>query len=165
MAIYANLWGPMEFEYPGGGSFARATPVSVLRAVDRTAAILYTDKFKTSLDNNPKSTDSLGNLSFWVDPGEYILVPAGSPEFSITIPLHPQEPLGGGSGSGGTYLHTQTTPAALWDINHNLGYVPAGFLVQETTGDTLVLFGVESNNEVHTVISFGAPTGGTARVG
>lgn len=70
------------------------------------------------------------------------IVPAGG-----DLPLH--------------YRHTQSSPLAEWTIVHNLGYPPGGITVQESTGD-FITFGMESNTATQTVISFGAPTAGTA---
>lgn len=36
--------------------------------------------------------------------------------------------------SGGNYVHDQGVPAAIWTINHPLGYPPAGILVIDSSG-------------------------------
>lgn len=62
------------------------------------------------------------------------------------------------------YTHTQSIPAALWTITHNLGYKPGGILVtdsggSEWEGDVTHV----SNNQL--TIDFGtASFGGTAEV-
>lgn len=165
MALYANLYGPTEFEYPGGSS-VRSVPIAVRRVDDDTFATLYADRDKVATVVNPVRTDDYGNLSFWVDPGEYFLDAPGNAGMFITVPKHPYEPAsgGGGGGDGSPYTHTQSGAAETWTIEHNLGYLPTAFLTQETTGDYLYFFGIEENNAVRSIISFGAATAGTCQV-
>lgn len=46
----------------------------------------------------------------------------------------PQGPPGTGEGGGG-YKHLQQAAATVWDIEHDLGYDPAGAHVVATNGD------------------------------
>jgi hypothetical protein len=49
-------------------------------------------------------------------------------------PPGPPGPPGNGEGGGG-YTHTQQDASTVWDIQHNLGYNPAGVRVVDTSGD------------------------------
>ena len=64
------------------------------------AATLYTDATKdTPLGSNVVTTDALGNLVFFADPGTYTCTVNGS-AFSAVLAVNPLEPSGGGGGSG-----------------------------------------------------------------
>ena len=66
-------------------------------------------------------------------PVKLLVQPSAGPQIVVAIAPAPvlqvqaiglQGPAGVG-GSGGRYLHTQSSPAATWTINHNLGLTPA----------------------------------------
>jgi hypothetical protein len=46
----------------------------------------------------------------------------------------PQGPPGTGEGGGG-YEHAQQTPSTVWDVQHDLGFDPAGAHVVAVNGD------------------------------
>lgn len=53
---------------------------------------------------------------------------------TIRGPQGPPGPPGAGEGGGGI-VHVQTVESTVWDIEHNLGYDPAGVHVRATNGD------------------------------
>ncbi|RIV20340.1 hypothetical protein DYU11_20015 [Fibrisoma montanum] len=66
---------------------------------------------------------------------------------------------GGGTGGPGqawpgSFLHTQSTPASVWTINHNLGYRPAGIVVRDSAG-SLWAYEVEYLTTNTLTLSFG----------
>lgn len=50
-------------------------------------------------------------------------------EVSTPGPTGPQGPQGPQGPSGGTYLHTQSVPAATWTVTHSLGKYPAVVII------------------------------------
>lgn len=68
-------------------------------------------------------------------------------------------PLGGGSGST-YYLHTQASPAATWQVTHNLGRTPNIAVIN--TGGTVVYADIVHNSANLAVISFPSAIAGTA---
>lgn len=77
MTQYAGQYGPNGVEYPDG-THAVNRPVAVYLPDGVTLATLYTDKNRTAVAANPTSTDNLANLTFWVNPGNYICVIEGT---------------------------------------------------------------------------------------
>ncbi len=84
----------------------------------------------------------------------------------------------GGGGSGGTwadligkpsvfppddFVHVQTTPAAIWIINHNRGVQPALIGVMDT-GGTEVDPNVIHQSVNQTILEFNPPIAGIARL-
>lgn len=64
-------------------------------------------------------------------------------------------------GPGGSFVYTQTTPDAVWTIEHPLGFYPAGVQVFDSAGQEIV--GAVSYPAINVVvIDFGVPTSGTA---
>jgi hypothetical protein len=157
MALYANLYGPEVVEYPNG---AHASNVPILvKNTNGSTAVLYTGADRAAQAANPVFTDSLGNLAFWADPGNYLLdAPGVNVDIPIAVMTNPAEPAGGGGG-GGSFRHIQNTPALEWTANHNLGFPPAGLLVRETSGDFLT-FEIVENTPFLTIVSFGNLTSG-----
>lgn len=119
MALYANLYGPETLDYPNGAHAANLL-VEVRYAATELPALLYTDRTKTVLAPNPLHTDSLGNLAFWAEPGEYLIV-FNSGDMHVSVPDHPDEPEAGGGGDFTQYVHTQAIAASTWIMNHGLG--------------------------------------------
>jgi hypothetical protein len=72
------------------------------------------------------------------------------------------EAMGGitpGSGSGGSYLFDQATPAATWSITHSLATKPA---VTVVVGGELLLAEVQYPSDSQVVVVFAQPTAGSA---
>lgn len=65
-------------------------------------------------------------------------------------------------GSGGSYVHVQGPAASTWTINHNLGYRPAGIVVQDD-GGTFVFGADLTYPSANTLtLTFSAALSGTA---
>ena len=78
-------------------------------------------------------------------------------------PEGPQGPQGNTGPAGGeAYVHTQTTPATVWTINHNLGNWPMVYVL-DTNGDECE-GNVDNPTINQTVITFSAAFAGTARL-
>ena len=78
-------------------------------------------------------------------------------------PIGPEGPQGVAGPSGGTlYVHTQSTPATTWTINHNLGFRPSVELIdsgsQEIDGD------ISHPTVNQTVVTLNPATAGLARL-
>lgn len=60
------------------------------------------------------------------------------------------------------YVHTQSTPASVWTINHNLGYRPSVELLD--SGSQEIDGSVSHPSINQTVVAFSPPTAGLARL-
>ena len=65
--------------------------------------------------------------------------------------------------SGGSYRHTQGTPATTWTIDHNLGYEPGGVAIVDS-GGTIVTGTVTYSSVDRIVVSFTSAFGGKAYI-
>lgn len=86
---------------------------------------------------------------------EYLLV-------DVLDRLEVVEDGGGGSVSGGgtSYIHTQDTPAATWNIQHDLNTKPSVVVV--STGGQQLIAEVHYTDDVSIVVIFGSPYAGSA---
>lgn len=87
---YAYQYGPDDIS----GRFGVPKPnqtVSVYITNTKNLATLYTSSSKSSQGPNPTTTDSLGNLLFFADPGTYD-VTVDNNTFTVVLPVHPSEP-------------------------------------------------------------------------
>lgn len=101
MAVYAGFWGPEALLWSTSGTPVRDTPVTVVDAATLLPVVLYTSEQKNVTAPNPVKTDSRGNLSFYADPGEYILLWDESEEGTfVVVVVHPDDPDEGGGGGG-----------------------------------------------------------------
>lgn len=71
-------------------------PVNVYTVGTSTPVTLYTSRTKGATTGNPVSTDVIGNLTVFTNPGQYDLVftpPGGSTKrVTVTVPIDPAEP-------------------------------------------------------------------------
>jgi hypothetical protein len=74
----------------------------------------------------------------------------------------PQGPPGAPGAGGSTYTHIQSTDAAVWTVNHNLGREPAGVEVL-TPGGVRVWGGVLHTSVNQLVVTFASPQQGRVR--
>lgn len=93
--------------------------------------------------------------------GHTITDTAGSP-IAVTLvgfagPTGPQGP----PGAGGAYVHTQAIAAAVWVVNHNLGFRPAVAVL--SPGGLEVIADIVHITTNQTEIRFNSPASGTAR--
>lgn len=101
MATYAGQYGPEALLFTNGAPVLDAT-VTVYQEDGTTLATLYTSHTKGATTANPTTTDSYGNLTFYADPGRYVLN-ISTATVTRTLPVNvepdPAEPLGA-SGAG-----------------------------------------------------------------
>lgn len=136
MATLAGQYGPVGYEYPNG-QHAANVPYRVTNS-SNTNIILYADKNKSVTKPNPGSTtDELGNISFYASPGEYLLLVNEGTPLAISVPLHPEEPLSGGGGSGGpvSYRHIQGSTLNTITVTTGLDFNPAGIVAIDNSGN------------------------------
>lgn len=120
MATYAGQYGPEAIEYPDSGH-AILSWVQVLN-LDGTDAVLYADRIRSTVVDNPVQTDALGNLVFFAEPGFYKITTFDeSTAVIVSVPTDPVEPDAGGI-TGFTFV--QNTPAATWTVPNTLGRNP-----------------------------------------
>lgn len=90
----AGRFGP-EAIIDGAGNKRAGALVDVLLTDGVTAASLYTDRTKATAAANPVLADSNGNLTFFADPGDYVIVvhylgvTVGT--IGVTVPIDPIE--------------------------------------------------------------------------
>ena len=110
-------FGPEAVVYDDG-TLARSAAVHVYLTGTTTPAVIYANASGTVAGSNPVLTDGLGNLKFYADPGTYDLELNGATvTTTIDVP-------GGTGGGDATFVYTQSTPSASWNIPHLLGRVP-----------------------------------------
>jgi hypothetical protein len=133
VAVYAGLYGPTGIEYPNGQHAANVA-YRVLNG-SSVEIPLYMSKSRAVSKPNPGQTDEYGNISFYANPGEYILDLVGI-QMPISVGLHPDEPISGGGGPGGPldYEEIINIPTTDTQITHNLGFDPAGVVCLKTGG-------------------------------
>jgi hypothetical protein len=78
-----------------------------------------------------------------------------------TGPEGPQGEPGAPGSAPQSYVHTQSTPAAVWTINHNLGYRPGGILIEDSGGNTWI-GDVDHVDDNTLTVTFTAAFGGFA---
>jgi hypothetical protein len=66
----------------------------------------------------------------------------------------------GGGGAGGTYVHTQSSLAAVWTVTHNLNAWPSVTVVD--SGGSEVIPTLQYTDANTLVLTFGAATSGKA---
>ena len=68
-------------------------------------------------------------------------------------------------GGGGSYVHTQTIPAATWNITHSLGSLGVSAVVIDSTGDEIIGWLNRAASTVNLlVIQFSEPLAGVAYI-
>jgi hypothetical protein len=76
-------------------------------------------------------------------------------------PVGPVGPKGDkGDTAAASYVHQQNTPAATWNIQHNLDFFPAVTVVDSGGND--VVGSISYTNRDNLVVTFGVPFGGKA---
>lgn len=91
MTTYAGRYGPEGIEYPDG-THAVNRAVTVFVVDGTTQATLFTDRDRNSVAENPVSTDELGNLNFWANPGDYMCEVDEGHQFFVQVGTDPLEP-------------------------------------------------------------------------
>ncbi len=71
----------------------------------------------------------------------------------------------GPAGGGASYTHTQTTPAAVWQMQHNLGGLSVNFLIVDGAGEQVIgQTDIQASTSNLLVIRFSEPITGTAYI-
>lgn len=83
-ARYADEWQDRT------GAAVRHRAVTVYEADGTTPAVIWADSGRNVPLINPTTTGPLGNVEFFADPGEYVLVCNGQP-FHVTIDEDPRD--------------------------------------------------------------------------
>ncbi len=144
-------YGPELFWYPSG-RVAAGIPIRVTNMPGGELSTVF-DAGGLPI-RNPVLTGSDGKLTFWAEPGAYMLEMNG---VSIPITLS-----GGESGTGAPrWVHTQTEPAATWVIDHDLNTYPSVTLV-DPDGNDLGRTEVDYPSTDRVVITWGGPISGVA---
>lgn len=100
-------------------------PVNVYTVGTSTPVTLYTSRTKGATTGNPVSTDVIGNLTVFTNPGQYDLVftpPGGSTKrVTVTVPIDPAEPAATYSPGGWpSYVSANgILPANIYDARRN----------------------------------------------
>jgi hypothetical protein len=74
----------------------------------------------------------------------------------------PQGPAG--SGGASSYVWNQAIPATVWDITHNLGFYPAGIIVEDSGGAVIAGGDIDYISVNELTITFANAFGGTAYI-
>jgi len=163
MAEFAGEWGPEGIEYPNG---QRAVNRSYTVKTGLGALIpLFGDKNRSTNKPNPGTTDSLGNIYFFANPGTYVLEIDEFYDFPITVQLHPDEPIGGVGPVVNVGFEVNVINQTLVQVLHGFLWKPAGVEATELDGVTRVL----PERIVHpapgvTEVTFGFPFSGRVLV-
>ena len=114
---------------------------------------LFSDKAGTVPLSNPVMTDADGLAEFYAAPGEFITVLAGEVFLFLVDPAEPDDAW------PGVFVHEQAAPASVWTIDHHIGAPPA---VTVLNSGQPVEMTVQHTTAEQTVLTFSAPTSGTA---
>ena len=105
--------------------------------------------------------DTLHAAGFERRPAKVTVVAAAPGRVGPTGPTGPPGPTGPGGGpGGGTYVHTQAAPAAVWAITHPLEKFPSVTVLD--TAYRHLLTDIEYVDDAHLIVSFASPTSGKA---
>lgn len=85
-----SLYTSAPFTYPGGG-IASGVLVSVYFAATSVHVQIFHDDLGTTPKTNPTRTDDTGRVSFWIEPGDYVLF-ANKTRIPITVASIPDPP-------------------------------------------------------------------------
>lgn len=114
---------------------------------------VFTSKAGTTPLSNPVTTDGDGLLEFFAAPGAFY-TDIGGIQFHYLV-----DETEGDDAWPGTFIHTQTTPATVWTIEHHFGVEPE---VTVLVAAAATVGEVSHPDSETTTITFGTPTTGTA---
>jgi len=160
--VHAGLWSD-SLASQFGGQYINGS-VTVLLHGTVTPAVLYTDRTKSTTAPNPATTDELGNLLLYVDPGLYDLATPGSEGAAFfTIVVSPDQADLTGSGSVGVTSFNTRSGAVVAQAGDytaaQVGAIPVaivdakGDLVAATGPDTVARLPVGADGQVLTADS------------
>lgn len=102
-----------NFRYPNN-QVAAGQAITVYDRDTSSLSSLFVDEAGTVPLINPVTTDSVGNVDFYISPGAYDFWVSG-----VRVPFDVDAAL-----SVPSYTHVQTIPNDTWTIIHNLGFNP-----------------------------------------
>ena len=138
--------------YPDGTPAAEASfPVMLLGG--NVLVPVFSDKAGAVPLANPVLTDTNGLLTFYAAPGNFHTDIAGT---LFHYPVDATEP---DDAWPGTFVHEQVSAASVWTVGHHFGVEPE---VTVLVGGQATEADVTHPDQETTVITFGAPTAGTA---
>lgn len=136
-----------------GGNPAADMELTVYLTGGNVAVPLRADKAGTTPLANPVMTNADGLVAFYAPPADYSVWIAGT-VWPLTVDPAETDPAW-----PGTFIHTQSTPATTWTIDHWFGIEPSTTVLvdgQRAEAD------VQHPDGMTTVLTFGAPTPGVA---
>lgn len=137
-----------NFRYPNG-QVAAGQAIEVYLRGTTTEPPIFQDPDGLVPAANPVTTDSVGNLDFYIAPGEYDFAVSG-----ITVPFDVTDVVAAPS-----YVHVQTILNQTWTIIHNLGFNPN---VSVVIGGEEVLTDVSWPDVNTVIVGLDAPYMGSA---
>lgn len=154
-----GLYGPERLQWADGGA-VKFVPVYVFLRDTTTFAVLYGDRDALSTVSNPVWSDQNGEITFFVELGEYDLWANDSLIAQIEVT---EEIPGGGVTLGDLHhTHTQDTPVDTWDMPHTLPFNPNCHFIDNAGNPRLVAYDYPTPTMVRAY--FGAPTAGRAEM-
>ena len=140
--------------YPGGGP-AAFVDLEVMLTGGNIAVPLLADKAGTVPLPNPVTTDADGLVTFYAPPGDYSVWLAGT-----VWPLLVDDTETDAAWPG-LFVHTQSTPATVWTVDHWFGVEPTVSLM---VGGQEAEASVTHPSSTQTVITFSQAVSGTAHL-
>lgn len=119
MTTYAGQYGPEPAFSPFGRALVN-TPYTVTVPTTGAMATIYTDRTRATVGPNPTATDSEGNITFFAQPGQYVITLAGT---SVTVSVYadPAEP------AVGITPIVYNTVSATWPARPSTAQLAAGY--------------------------------------
>lgn len=118
-------------------------------------------RFALTVGDDAAMVEQRAPFGYHHAPGETVVVYQPGPS-GVSGPQGPAGPIGPSGGPGGSYLHVQSTPATIWTINHNLGFVPSVELF--STGGLEIDAEIFHASPNQTIVTFVVPYAGSARL-
>lgn len=137
-----GVYGPTGLSFPSGAP-AALFPVDIFLPDTTTPAPLFTDETGSVPFAGPLTSDGNANLTFFAAPGPYDLAVNGG-----VLRVFAKVVSAAASGGAGSFVHDQATPAAVWTVNHNLGYHPFAWVTEVDGSVSLTDVQHTSNNQL-----------------
>src|SRR5688572_9602594 len=147
------LYSLMLF-FPGGGGPASGASIDVHLHGSNQSPLIFTDSAGTIPATNPIIADGMGNIAFYAAPGQYMAELAGE---LFHVPIDPSHTAPVWQD---IWVHDQPVAASVWTVEHHFGTRPAVDII--ISGGAVFEGEVTHPDDETTVITFGAPSSGTA---
>ena len=153
-----NRWmffNPIANVYEETGWVARG--VSPIINIATGTWLVWNDTTQQFDDSGYPVTGPQGEAAQWRMDGNVLQYRYATQDPTMWTDLHTFAPL--------TYTHNQTTPAAVWSIQHNLGGHPVSALVVDSAGEEIVgAIDWQSSTDNLLVVNFSEPLAGSAYI-